>query len=211
MLNKLLCAALVAATLWTAPAFARDDSEQLGKGDYFVFHRTSRPLTTLDFDVMKEMDQDCRRQSKGQRPSAFKTIFITALRNAPGAVLFGGLGAKAGGFTGYGAGVVDYGIYSGLNVVGNSIGSGITAHAMGKNATQAGCMMGMMNLAYREGQLRHVFITYNTFPTRGRALRRSSLPQPTQADVEAGGRFVGATAPQNAAPQDPDLLAPPPR
>lgn len=184
---------------------------KVGKGDYFIYRTpriavvngeavvTPRRVTTGQAELIVQLDNICRIEAKRQNPSAFKTIVITALRNAPGAFAGGVIGSRAGGFARDGSTALQYGEYNGIATVGGSIGSGITAYEMGKHNNIAGCVMALVADARRQGYLEGVVITYNTFPVYGRPLKIRDLPQaPIDVDVPAGGET------------DDDVGAPPP-
>lgn len=200
-MTRLLCASLMAATALSVtlatPAFARDGGK-IGKGDYFIYKApkimpngelVAGQMTTGEGALIVKLDDICRVEAKRQNPSGFKTVFLVALRNAPGAFVGGMIGSKVGGFTKNSTvSALNYGEYNGIATVGGSIGAGINAYEMGKHNNVAGCMMALVSDAKKQGYLMRVYITYNTFPVYGKPLRISNLqPGPLTSKANDGG------------------------
>lgn len=186
-MKKLILAATALCAVST-PALAKNRDDEIGRY-YFIYTvpslhpGESQAMTTADFDALKLLENACWDQR--QNPSVLRSVLIVAARNAPGAVAGGAAGAALGNFTQTAQGAINYGIYNGVATVGNSIGAGLNAHAMANMASFGGCMVGMVARLHQLHRLQNVIITYNTFPTRGHAIRRSSLAAPTPEQMEA--------------------------
>ncbi len=188
---------------------------KLGKGDYFVVVApifsetgdvTTRSLTSGQLDFMLKLDDLCRIDAKKYSPSEFKTVFLTILRNAPGAFVGGGAGAAAAGFLGNGVTFAKYGAYNGVATAGGSFGAGFTGQAYGKKGFMGMCMTIMLTEARKQGLGRYldgVNIVYNTFPVNGHAIKKSDLP--TTPFLQSGA------ADRNDADDDSVPPPPPPR
>jgi len=195
MFKKFMLALAALLCIAASPAFAQ--GEKLGKGDYFVQvaplvdadgNVTPQRLTTGQFDLIDKLDDLCRIDAKKYSPSEFKTVFITMLRNVPGAALGGGLGALAGGFTNSMISPTDYGLYNGIATAGGSFGNGFAAQSYGKKGYMGLCMTNAVTEVKRQQPqlLRRVYIIYNTFPVNGHAIKRSDLPNaPLPRDEDA--------------------------
>lgn len=194
---KIFAALALGTSLFVAtPAMARDNHDKLGSGDYFVVvwpggtpHTTGDApgvYTTTEFDRMQYWDSACHQQLDKMRPSEFKSIFLTMLRNIPGAVAGGALGAMAGGFAGGGISAGDYGAYNGIATGGGSIGAGITGHEYGKHYLHGMCMQTMLEMARARGLIsRDVRVLINPFPVNGHASKRPGGAATPDVDLSA--------------------------
>jgi hypothetical protein len=180
---------MIATALAGTTSASAKDVTKLGNGDYFVWFAPgglphvdpnddrNQParFSAIEFDQLQYLDADCHKQNDPMRPSMFKSIGLTIVRNAPGIAI----GTAAGAVWAFGTSATDatyakqYGKYGGASGIGSAIGAGITSHEYGKHYLQGICMQTAVD--YYRNSLRAmsgIRIIINPFAVNGHRIRR---------------------------------------